>query len=215
FDPDTWAAVGRVTRRLLGALGAEEALEEEIRRQAAILERLLEPVVGPAPQVQQIGEIGQDGDVGERTVYELPEWLPEQRADLSLLLEEAGVTYEWDGMDLLVPATEETTVEGLFDRVEGVASGDEDDEARYRALEELFSAADRLAKEPEDKYRRSQLLDRSDAAEGPTPVGLDEGTWLRIRQRARIVADAVEHDADTELLAAEAASLRNLLRPLM
>ena len=42
-DGETWAAVGRVTRRLLSALGADEALEDEIRTQAAVLEKLLIP----------------------------------------------------------------------------------------------------------------------------------------------------------------------------
>ena len=48
-DPETWAAVGRVTRRLLGALGAEEALEDEIRLQAGILVKLVEPLVDADP----------------------------------------------------------------------------------------------------------------------------------------------------------------------
>ena len=43
FDDETWAAVGRVTRRLLAVLGADEALEDEIRRDAGILHRLLAP----------------------------------------------------------------------------------------------------------------------------------------------------------------------------
>ena len=41
-DPATWAAVGRVTRRLLGALGADEALEDEIAEASVLLCRLLE-----------------------------------------------------------------------------------------------------------------------------------------------------------------------------
>ncbi len=216
-DPDTWSAIGRVTRRLLGALGAEEALEDDIRRQSGILVHLLEPIVSPAVSdgsEESISDV-ESADSGELTVYELPQWLPEQRADLSLLLDEAGVAHQWDKGDLLVPASDEAKVESLFDDVEGVTTEEEDDEIRYHALEELFAAADRLAKEPEDELRRRQLLDQSDAAEGPTPVGLDEATWLRIRQRARIVADAVEHDADTDLVSTEAASLRDLLRPLM
>ncbi len=48
IDPDTWAAVGRVTRRLLAALGSDEALEDEIRTQAGVLVKLLQPTVDPA-----------------------------------------------------------------------------------------------------------------------------------------------------------------------
>jgi hypothetical protein len=39
------AAIGRVTRRLLGALGAEEAMEAEIVTQASVLVRLLDPII--------------------------------------------------------------------------------------------------------------------------------------------------------------------------
>ena len=48
LDEDQLAAVGRVTRRLLGALGADEALEDEIRHQAEVLCRLLAPAAGEA-----------------------------------------------------------------------------------------------------------------------------------------------------------------------
>ncbi|HLH47441.1 MAG TPA: hypothetical protein VKV25_09790, partial [Acidimicrobiales bacterium] len=78
-----------------------------------------------------------------QSVYELPEWMPEQRAQLSILLEEAGVTYGWEAGDLVVPTAEDSQVEELFSQVDGVAD-DEDEEARYRALENLFAAADRF-----------------------------------------------------------------------
>jgi hypothetical protein len=82
-DGETWAAVGRVTRRLLSALGADEALDSEIQQQAAILERLLAPAVGDQrPEV----DLGPDA-----IAYEVPEWLPEQRAQLSLLLDHAEI----------------------------------------------------------------------------------------------------------------------------
>ena len=48
LDEDHLAAVGRVTRRLLGALGADEALEDEIRHQAEVLCRLIAPSAGEA-----------------------------------------------------------------------------------------------------------------------------------------------------------------------
>ena len=48
MDEYDLAAVGRVTRRLLGALGADEALEDEIRHQAEVLCRLIAPSAGEA-----------------------------------------------------------------------------------------------------------------------------------------------------------------------
>jgi hypothetical protein len=48
-DDETWAAIGRVTRRLLGALGADEALEEEISESATLLSRMLRDLEGVVP----------------------------------------------------------------------------------------------------------------------------------------------------------------------
>ncbi|MHB1535375.1 MAG: hypothetical protein ACYC1D_12360 [Acidimicrobiales bacterium] len=230
-DPDGWAAVGRVTRGLLAALGADEALEGDIRREAAILAKLLAPAFGGNEPADALHEAAPDADEDadedavetakgaavrpERTVYELPEWLPEQRAELSLLLDGAGIEHTWDGGDLVVPASREGEVEGLFDRVEGVAVEEEDDEERYQNLAELFAASDRLAGDPADADRGEDLLLWIDAAEGPTPLGLDDAAWLRIRQRTRILADAIEQKAQTEVIGAEAGALRDQLRILM
>ncbi|MHB1929981.1 MAG: hypothetical protein ACYCUG_11285 [Acidimicrobiales bacterium] len=206
-DPDTWAAVGRVTRRLLAALGAEEALEDEIRVQAAILANLLDPVAGDELA-------GSDGAAEEDSVYELPEWLPEQRAQLSLLFEQEGIAHRWEKGDLVVPAATEAAVEALFDRVEGVPT-DEDDEARYRALEELFAAADRFVNDPNNKSRAAEVVRAVTEADGPTPVGLDDAQWWTIRTRARTLADALEHGGNPEVAFGEATTLRDLLRALV
>ncbi len=58
LDPDQLAAVGRVTRRLLGALGADEALEDEIRHQAEVLCRLLAPAAGEAEAEAELARAG-------------------------------------------------------------------------------------------------------------------------------------------------------------
>lgn len=264
-DPETWAAIGRVTRRLLAALGADEALEDEIRREAAVLATLLGPVVGEGPATTNgasptpaaavpaaagapvagtavaagpeeaagdgDGDAAGDGDVdgegeavddgrrllggGPETSYEVPGWLPDQRALLSVLLEERAIPHAWDGADLVVPSTDETEVEALFDRVGGVGDPDEEDEARYRALEELFAAVTRLAGAPDDEERSADVLERAGAVEGPTPFGFDDGRWLDLRRRTRTLADALEHGADTDTVAAQAAALRDLLRSLV
>ena len=53
MDEDQLAAVGRVTRRLLGALGADEALEDDIRHQAEVLCRLVAPSAGEAEEAEE------------------------------------------------------------------------------------------------------------------------------------------------------------------
>jgi hypothetical protein len=211
--------VGRVTRRLLSALGADEALEEEIQTQAAVLEKLLIPIVGEAggdlSGTDSSGDTGTDASE-EETAYELPEWMPEQRAQLGVLLEDASIRYEWDGDDLIVGADDEAEVEALFDRVGGPSDEDDDDgESRYRTLEELFAAADRLAGDPADEQRAADALVRIEEAAGPVPFGLDEVDWFRIMTQARALSEAIRGGKDEHAIADEAAALRNLLRAVV
>ena len=240
-DVETWAAVGRVTRRLLSALGADDALEDEIRSQAAVLDKLLTPLApltpgdmessptaasgelpeadGPADQVTEPEPPSPDVEVVEdETVYELPEWLPEQRAQLGILLDEALIRYEWDGGDLVVPADRESEVESLFERVGGLGGdGDDDDggETRYRAIEELFAAADRLAGDPGDEVRAADVVARVKEAVGPPPIGYDEVYWFRIMTQARTLSESIGFGRDEQVIAEEATALRDLLRTVV
>jgi hypothetical protein len=70
--------------------------------------------------------------------YELAQWLPEQRVEFSMLLESAGIAYNWEGTDLTVAEEHERQVDSLFQQVHGVV--EEGDEARYHAIEELFGS---------------------------------------------------------------------------
>jgi hypothetical protein len=209
-DADTWAAVGRVTRRLLSALGAEEALEDEIQTHAAVLEKLLNPLVGEAV------EVAGEQPVGEETVYELPDWLPEQRAQLGVFLDEASIAYEWEDNDLVVPAAREREVEALFARVGGPTDDeDEDDgEGRYRALEELFAAADRLAGDPADEQLAGETVGWIEEAAGPPPIGLDEVQWFRIMTQARTLSESIRAERE-HAIAEDAAALRDMLRAVV
>lgn len=210
-DEETWAAVGRVTRRLLAALGAEEALEDEIRDQAGILATLLAPLVDES----SVSE-GPASDAPE-TVYELAEWLPEQRAQLGLLLGESGIAYEWDGDDLIVPADREGEVEAVFERVATPAEEDDSDdgEARYHAIEELFAAADRLANSPSDQQRATDASACIADAIGPPPIGFDEVHWFRIMTAARNLAETIEGEKDEQAIFDDAVALRDLLRTVV
>lgn len=236
LDEDTWTAVGRVTRRLLALLGAEEALEDGIRSEAAILEKLLAPAAagfslgpegaaalgGPAGPTGQsgfkaAGLSGLSGTDGEKTVYELPEWLPEQRAQLGVFLDDAGIAHEWEGIELIVPADREAQVEDLFGRVAGVDPGesDEDGETRYQAVAELFAACGRLASEPSDRSRRDAVMGWIERSAGPPLLGMDEVDWFRISSNARTLAGAIESGDDAELIGRQADTLHELLRSVV
>ena len=216
-DAETWAAVGRVTRRLLVALGAEEAMEDEIRLQASILTKLLTGIAGAAGPASPVGE----GDLGVGTVYELPEWMPEQRAHLSFLLDERGIPHEWDGDDLVVSSDHEDRAEALFDLV-GAGSPVmmnhddefEEDESRYRALEELFSASGRLSSEPDNEQRQADLEGWAAQIEGPAPVGMDEAHWLRIINKSHSLREAIG-TGDPDAVSVLASDLHGLLRTVI
>jgi hypothetical protein len=242
-DEETWAAVGRVTRRLLSVLGAEEAMDDAIRTEAGVLAKLLEPLVGDGSQPRPVAsselesaaaafgsvepepepEPGDDepadaSDESAQTVYELPEWLPEQRAQLGVLLEDAGIEYEWEHDDLVVPSDREEDVEALFAQVGGPPGMEDDDdggEARYHAIEELFAASGRLAGDPGDEERAAAVISWVDEVDGPPPLGMDEVHWLRIMNRAHGLSQAIEEGVTTDVIRDEANALHSLLRSVV
>ena len=215
FDQDAWSAVGRVTRKLLAALGAEEALEEEIRQVAGVLEKLLAPLRGTATESTE--EPSGPAAPGERTVYELADWLPDQRAELGVMLEEAGIAYEWEGDELLVPSAREAETEALFDQVAGGGDAEDgaDDEQRYSTVAELFAASGRLAGDPTDESRQDLVLRWIEESEGPPLFGMDEIEWFRIRSKARALAGAIEGGHDPNEIYEHANQLHDMLRKLV
>lgn len=216
FDEEEWSAVGRVTRRLLSALGAEEALEDEIRKEAGVLERLLAPL-GATPSAVAAGEVV-PARPGERTVYELADWQPDQRAELSMLLDQKGIAHEWDGDEILIPSSREDEVESLFDQIAGDQDDEEDEDAaerRYRAVAELFAACGRLSGDPTDEARRDNALRWIELTEGPPLFGMDEVDWFRIRSRARALATAIEEGHDPNEVFEHSNELHDLLRSVV
>jgi hypothetical protein len=156
----------------------------------------------------------------EELIYELPDWLPEERAQLSLLLDRDGIPHEWEDSDLVVPEANESKVESLFDQVErtpaegGLPAAPEgaDDEAEYQALSDLFGAADRLASDPADRRKQSELLEAASAvSDWPVPFGMTDDQWWQVRSRARVARESIEAD-DDGAIEQNAAILRTLLR---
>jgi hypothetical protein len=143
--------------------------------------------------------------------------MPEQRAHLSVLLDDNSIVHEWDGDDLVVDSSRETEAEALFSLVGGVEPGEDedDDEDRYHAIEELFNASGRLASDPEDPQRRADALDWAEQVDGPAPVGMDEVFWLRVIKTIHALTTALDDDEDLDAVAAEATTLHDLLRTVV
>jgi hypothetical protein len=160
-----------------------------------------------------------EGDHDE-LVYELDDWLAEERAQLGLLLDGQGIPHSWEGTDLVIPEADEQAVEPLFDQVDHSAASqlaeapeDADDEREYQTLSELFGAADRLTGDPADKTKRRGYLDAAAAVAGSNaPFGVSDQDWWQVKTRAQAVSDSIELGADVEVVADSSATVRDLLR---
>lgn len=231
FGEQEWAAVGRVTRQLLALLGAEEALDDAISTQAAVLRRLLDKPGAPGVSAAAPGEEAEleavevpDDDPSkaggtqrlERTVYELPDWLPDQRAELEVRLSASGIDFEWDGDDLLVPAEREDDVDAVFDGIVGTSGDDDDsDEERYQALTELFASTGRLAADPADADRQESVREWASIVGGAPLLGMDEIDWFRIMSKLRALLAVLDGDGDPVALGDLAQEMHELLRTVV
>jgi hypothetical protein len=50
--------------------------------------------------------------------YDLADWSLDERVELVELLAEADIRHDWDGTELMVPASAEATVDAILDEVE-------------------------------------------------------------------------------------------------
>jgi hypothetical protein len=172
---------------------------------------------GDGPMVS--AAMGTDEDAShEELIYELVDWSPEMRNQLSLVLEREEIIHEWEGDDLVVAAAVETQVDGLIDQIEqgdelAPAGEDIDDEADYNLLSDLFVAADRLAGSPSDLALCGDLVDAAGPARSmPVPFGLDENSWRMIQQLTSSWVDAIEVEEADEVVGERARALSDLLR---
>jgi hypothetical protein len=157
----------------------------------------------------------------DELVYELPEWTPELRGELGLLLDRENIPYQWEGgTDLIVPAADEDRVDALLDEIEqGVAelppvlADDLDDETRYAAISELFGVSDRLSHKPGDVALCGDFIDAASIVrELPAPYGVTDDVWWGVQTRIRSVTEAIEMEAEDEAVAQGARTLAELLR---
>jgi hypothetical protein len=152
----------------------------------------------------------------DEMVYELEDWRPEERAQISLLLERAKIGYKWEGSDLIVGAAHDEAVEAILVEVSRAGSetaDDVDDEARYLQLSDLFGAADRLAGDPDNEQKQEDTVVLATMIQNwATPFAVSDDEWWKIRLRASDLADSIAADSPRAVIEDSAANLRDLLR---
>ena len=170
-------------------------------------------VAGPPPSSDD------DGD-DEEVAYELGDWEPDLRRLLATTLAGERIPFLWeeDG-ELVVRAEDSDRVDQILDELEYPDALEVDDsppavdEGSYEALSDLFVAADRLAHDAEDPYLADELAQAAGVVVGSgPPFGFAPEEWARIQGLADDVADAITGEADADVIAGGARSLRDVLR---
>ncbi len=169
--PHAWEGTVVVVPAAL-AVGVRDLTEEV----AALADRALDP------QEEQIA-------------FEVSDWSGEAQNSIVAALDAAGISHEWDGDgDLVVAESSESVVEKILVGIGEPDGGDEmDGLALNELLGDLFDAAGRLVKHPDDFKRRGEAADAIDQLGGVgTPFGYTDDHWNRILSAAAILAVAID-----------------------
>ena len=181
-----------------------EALEADVDALFARLEEAL----GPFPVPLDPDDPGVE--------YVLDEWPAPDRQALAQALIEAEIPHRWDGPTLVVATDAEASVDELLDGIEqgtlviaGVDGGAPDG-----ALDKLFAAAARLARDADDRTGREDLNDLlPQLAPAATPYGMSVATWTRIIDAGHALTDLTDDEASSSSdIIGAAQELRSLVR---
>jgi hypothetical protein len=178
-------------------------------------------------------ESGVAGDAGPARVidddttlteYDLTEWEELERSLVTDSLSGVGVPWRWEEGVLLVPTTDEETVERILDDVESgeiipvINDGVDGDELPFESLNSFFLAGERLRKDPRDADGLERLLEAIKIADpNRPPSGVELRVWRRSCELAEQLADELVEATDESLEGAQpvAQELHDLLRPLI
>ena len=186
----------------------ELVVPEELEDRADALFSRLDEELGPFPIALAEGD--------PEVEYGLDEWPDEDRETLTAALVEAAVAHRWEGATIHVAAESEPAVDELLDGIEagtivaGAAAAPPED-----ALPRLFAAADRLAKDPDDRVGREDVAVLAASCDpAHPPYGVAKNVWRGVVEASARVAeatDAAEPDPSDVIGAAQ--HLRSLVRP--
>jgi hypothetical protein len=158
-------------------------------------------------------------DEEDEVSFDLADWTDEERATVGQRLTDDGIAHRWEETELVVDEADADVVEGVLDEVDYPDQLDEadedeevDDEAVYAVMSNLYVAADRLKDDPDDADRVTEFWHAAEAAStSPPPFGIDQQVWRQVQEVAGSIKEEIDQEADSDVMARDAASLRQML----
>ena len=144
------------------------------------------------------------------TEWELDEWTPDARAELTIALTESGIAHKWEQTVLLAASAVEGEVEEILDEIENNNeisddddSDDDDDEdanvADTKVLGQLSALAQRISRNPSDTNSirtLERLLEEIDGANAPGEMS--DSVWRQVKDLANQIEDALVGSAQPD-----------------
>ena len=134
------------------------------------------------------------------TEWELDEWTPEARDELTIALTESGIAHKWEETVLLAASSFEVDVEEILDDLENDEQNDEQsdeqdddgDSADSKVLGQLSAVAQIISRNPSDTNSirtLERLLEEIDGASAPTEIS--DSVWRQIKDLANQIEEAL------------------------
>jgi hypothetical protein len=220
FDLDDWSELERqaITDRL-GEAGIPHAWQgtslQVAAEDEAAVENILDIVEGESDEPDKPLDAERD-----QVAYDLSEWDDDHIALLVHELREVGVAHAWDGDEMYVYSEDEATVDDLFDKVSHpheLEAEDDDGTIDGLVLGDLFLAADRLQRDPEDPDGVLAMIQKGEPLDVDSPpYGIGKAEWGHLHERVTALTDLLVADkVDEEAVMASATELRTALRPFV
>ena len=130
------------------------------------------------------------------TEWELDEWTPEARDELTIALTESGIAHKWEETVLLAASSFEVDVEEILDDLENDEQNDEQDDdgdsADSKVLGQLSAVAQIISRNPSDTNSirtLERLLEEIDGASAPSEIS--DSVWRQIKDLANQIEEAL------------------------
>ena len=143
------------------------------------------------------------------TEWELDEWTPDARAELTSTLIESGIAHKWEQTVLLAASAVEGEVEEILDEIENnnETSDDSDDSdddddvnvADTKVLGQLSAVAERISRNPSDTNSirlLERLLEEIDGVNAPGEMS--GSVWRQIKDLANQIEEALVGSAQPD-----------------